>query len=247
MTNSRQIIRLLVAVAVVAAAGCASTSSRVAKVETQASQAAMTPQLALERLIEGNERFVSGRTLNRDLGAQVRATAGGQYPFASVISCLDSRTSTELIFDQGIGDVFNGRIAGNFINEHLLGSLEFASKVVGARLIVVVGHTQCGAVMGACDNVQLGHVTSVVQQIRPAVEAVRDVPGERSSRNHAFVDRVARANVELTVAAILARSDILREMAEKGEIGVIGAMYDLVTGRVEFFPPATPNLMLVGR
>ncbi|HMO83851.1 MAG TPA: carbonic anhydrase, partial [Lacipirellulaceae bacterium] len=132
---------------------------------------------------------------NRDLGARVRATAGGQYPFASVICCLDSRTSTELIFDQGIGDVFNGRIAGNFINEHLLGSLEFASKVVGARLIVVVGHTQCGAVMGACDNVQLGHVTSVVQQIRPAVGRVPARPAKPAPGSPASAGPLPRATL----------------------------------------------------
>lgn len=209
------------------------TSCTTSTVMTKESQSALTPKEALEKLQAGNERFATGRSLSRNLPSQVKATSGGQYPFASVVSCLDSRTSTELIFDQGIGDVFNARVAGNIVNEDIIGSLEFASKAAGSKVILVVGHTKCGAVMGACDKVELGNLTGLLNKIQPSVAATRTSAGEaRNSKNMAFVDRVAETNVRKMVKAIRERSAILRDMEKKGEIMIAGAMYDLETGRV---------------
>lgn len=209
------------------------TSCTTSTVMTKESQTALTPKEALGKLQAGNERFATGRSLSRNLPSQVKATSGGQFPFASVVSCLDSRTSTELIFDQGIGDVFNARVAGNIVNEDIIGSLEFASKAVGSKVILVVGHTKCGAVMGACDKVELGNLTGLLNKIQPSVAATRTTVGEaRNSKNMAFVDRVAETNVRKMVKAICERSAILRDMEKKGEIMIAGAMYDLETGRV---------------
>lgn len=226
------------------AVGCTTTAPRVAQVETQASQAQVTPQEAFDRLVDGNQRFVADQNLNRDYSAQVAASATGQYPFASIVACLDSRTSAERMFDLGIGDAFCARVAGNFINDDILGSLEFASHVAGSRLIAVIGHNHCGAVKAACDNVQLGNVTSVVQQIRPAVDLVPNDASPRNSKNPAFVDKVAHANVELALAEILEKSPILREMVEQGRLGLVGGMYDLTTGQVTFLPATARNVGL---
>lgn len=201
-------------------------------VMTRESQSAMTPAQALERLKEGHARFLAGRSLDRDYAAQVKATGAGQFPFASVLSCIDSRTAPEIFFDQGIGDIFAPRIAGNFVDEEILGSLEFTAKLAGSKLIVVVGHTECGAVKGACDGAQLGNLTSTLAQLRPAVEAVTSVEGERSSKNPAFVEAVTHTNVELTVQEIRDKSPILREMEEKGEIDIVGAVYDVRSGNL---------------
>jgi carbonic anhydrase len=201
---------------------------------TQASQAAMTPDLALQRLKDGNERFVAGKGIMRNFPSQVAATGTGQFPYATVLSCIDSRAAPELVFDQGIGDIFSPRVAGNFVNEDILGSMEFGSKVAGSRLIVVLGHSSCGAIKGACDNVQLGYVSALVKALQPAVDAVADDGSERSSKNAAFVEKVAHANVEITVKEILSRSEILRDMAAKGQIRVVGAMLDVGTGKVTF-------------
>ena len=201
---------------------------------TQASQAAITPDLALQRLKDGNERFVSGNSLVRNLPDQVAATSAGQFPYATVLSCIDSRAAPELVFDQGIGDIFSPRVAGNFLNDDILGSIELGSKVVGSRLIVVLGHTSCGAIKGACDNVQLGYISALVKMLQPAVSAVPDDGGKRTSKNAAFVEQVAHANVEITVKEILGRSEILRDMAAKGQIKVVGAMLDVETGKVTF-------------
>jgi len=201
---------------------------------TQATQAAMTPDLALQRLKDGNERFVSGKGIARNFPAQVAVTGKGQFPYATVLSCIDSRAAPELVFDQGIGDIFSPRVAGNFVNDDILGSMEFGSKVVGSRLIVVLGHSSCGAIKGACDNVQLGYVSALVKELQPAVNAVPVDGSERSSKNSAFVAKVAHANVEITVKEILARSEILRDMAAKGQIRVVGAMLDVSTGKVTF-------------
>jgi carbonic anhydrase len=198
-------------------------------------QQQITPEQALNILKEGNERFVNNTRADRNLIQQVNDTREGQWPFAVVLSCIDSRTSSELIFDLGIGDVFNARIAGNFVNEDILGSMEFACKVAGAKLIAVVGHTKCGAVKGACDHVQLGNLTSVIAKIEPAVEAETTVKENRSSANPEFVEKVSQINVRRTVQEILNRSEILREMAEKGEIGIVGGMHDLESGRVNFY------------
>lgn len=194
----------------------------------------MTAEEALAQLQEGNGRFVAGRPAERDLMQQVRQTRNGQSPFAAVLGCIDSRVPPELVFDQGIGDIFSVRVAGNFVNEDVLGSLEFACKVAGASLIVVLGHSHCGAVMGACDGVRLGHLTGMLGHLKPAVDAVPVSDGERTSENAAFVRRVAEKNVELSVAAIRARSPVLREMEDQGAIAVVGAMYDVASGVVTF-------------
>ena len=191
---------------------------------------AMTPEKALQLLQEGNERFVAGEALERNLGEQVFQTSRGQYPFAVVLGCIDSRVPPELVFDQGIGDIFSVRIAGNFVNEDILGSMEFAGEVVGSRLFVVLGHTSCGAVKGAYDQVELGHLTGLVGKIRPAVEAVQQEAGQ----GEVDLDQVSEVNVRRTVNDILERSPILKELQEKGEIAVVGAMYDVENGKVTF-------------
>ena len=200
------------------------------------SQAQITPALALEILKDGNDRFQENRFLSRDYNSQIKATSTGQYPFAVVLSCIDSRVPTELIFDQGIGDIFNARIAGNFINEDILGSLEFACKLANSKVIVVMGHTSCGAVKGACDHAKLGNLTQMLDKIMPAVNAISTPPdADRSSKNIDFVNQVSKKNVELTIDAIKAQSPVLKEMFDNGEIDIVGAMYDVKTGGVEFY------------
>jgi carbonic anhydrase len=201
---------------------------------TQEIQAEMTPAEAISKLKEGNARFTANRQAGRDLMEQVRITGKGQYPFAVVLGCVDSRVSPELVFDQGIGDIFSARIAGNFVNSDILGSMEFACKVAGAKAIVVLGHTKCGAIMGACDNVQLGNLTGMLSNLMPAVEAVPAPAEGRSSQNAEFVQQVADKNVELTIEAIKKQSPVLNEMLESGEIAIVGAMYDVETGVVNF-------------
>jgi len=201
--------------------------------QTPESQSATTPSQAIEMLKQGNVRFTSGSTTSRDYQSQVSQTAAGQYPLAAVVSCIDSRIPTEIVFDQGIGDIFNARIAGNFVNEDILGSLEFACKVAGAKAIVVMGHTSCGAIKGACDKAELGNLTQLLEKITPAVDAVETPEGaDRSSANAAFVDAVAAKNVEFTLAKIRENSSVLNEMLEANEIEIIGAMYDVASGKV---------------
>ena len=205
------------------------------KAQTAASQAVITPQAAKELLEAGNQRFMEKRHLDRDLISQVHDTASGQYPFAVVLSCIDSRIPTEIVFDQGVGDIFNARVAGNFVNTDILGSMEFACKVAGSKLVVIMGHTSCGAVKGACDHVELGNLTPMLANITPAVDSVQTADGEdRSSANKAFVNRVSQANVEMTIEKTLADSPVLREMHEAGEIEIVGAMYHVESGKVEF-------------
>jgi carbonic anhydrase len=199
----------------------------------KAEQASITPDAALQRLMEGNRRFTHGTPLHRDSIAQAKAAAAGQYPFAVVLACIDSRTAPEIVFDQGIGDLFVPRVAGNYAPVDILGSMEFATKVAGAKLILVVGHTECGAIKGACDNVELGNLTTVMHALRPAVDEVKDVPaGERTSKNKRFVRAVTEANVRRTVAHIRADSPILRELEQSGQIKIVGAIQDLATGEV---------------
>lgn len=200
------------------------------------SQSAMTPARALELLKEGHQRFAKGEQTSRDFMQQVQDTRGGQWPFAVVLGCIDSRASAEVLFDQGIGDIFSVRVAGNIVNEDILGSMEFACKVAGAKLILVAGHSRCGAVMGACDNVELGHVTHLVEKIGPALKAVAAPAdaGERNSKNPEFVQDVAMENVRQTVAAIRERSSILREMESEGAIQIVPAMYDVQSGDLSF-------------
>lgn len=229
--------RLLTLLASLAIAGCATNApspSPDAATMTRAAQAAMTPDQALARLKAGNDRFAGGNMLARDLRAQVKATGHGQYPFATVLSCIDSRAAPELVFDQGVGDVFSPRVAGNFANEDILGSMEFASKLVGSRLVVVLGHSSCGAIKGACDDAALGNLTALIGRIKPSVTAV-SYTGDRSSRNAAFVEMVAKANVQRTVQDILERSPVLREMQASGQIKVVGAMLDVETGKVTWY------------
>ena len=236
MPTSHRIVTTIALAATLALAGvgCSSLAPN-STIMTKESQASTTPAQALDRLKSGNARFVAGKSTRRDFQQQVAATAAGQYPFASVVSCLDSRTSTELVFDQGIGDVFNARVAGNVVNPDIIGSLEFASKVAGAKLIAVVGHTKCGAVKGACDRVDLGHLTGLLERIAPAVEATPTAAGEkRTSKNDAFVDRVAENNVRLMMDNIRKQSAILRELETKGEIRIVGGMQDLQSGKVSF-------------
>jgi carbonic anhydrase len=207
------------------------------KAHTRETQATMTPQKSLQYLKEGNQRFQNNLKANRNLLEQVNDTSDGQFPFATILSCIDSRVSAELVFDQGLGDVFSVRIAGNFVNEDILGSMEFASKIAGTKLIVVLGHTSCGAVKGACDDAKLGNLTAMLSKIKPAVKAVTDPSDSslRTSKNLEFVDAVAKKNVELTIDRIHAESPILSEMEKSGEIMIIGAMYDINTGEVTFF------------
>lgn len=198
-------------------------------------QDAITPSMALNLLKEGNKRFVNNLKVNRNLLQQANETSDGQHPFAVILSCIDSRTSAELIFDQGLGDVFSVRIAGNIINEDILGSMEFGCKVAGAKIIVVLGHTKCGAVKGACDHVEMGNLTALLSKIRPAVEDENSTKENRTSGNSVFVEKVSALNVLRSVTAIKERSSILKEMIESGAVGLIGGTHDIATGVVTFF------------
>jgi carbonic anhydrase len=196
----------------------------------------MTPQEAVDKLRAGNARFVAGQSRARNLPAEVRTTAAGQYPFAVVLSCLDSRQPVELLFDQGIGDVFNACVAGNVLNDDILGSLEFACKVSGSKLILVLGHSNCGAVKGAVDGAELGKLTGLLDKIKPAAAQVPENVQPRTSKNDAFVQKVAEANVRLVMRQIRDQSPILRQMLDEGKIGLEGGMYDLATGKVHLWP-----------
>ena len=207
------------------------------KAHTRETQATMTPQKSLQFLKEGNQRFQNNLKANRNLLEQVNDTSDGQFPFATILSCIDSRVSAELVFDQGLGDIFSVRIAGNFINEDILGSMEFACKLAGTKLIVVLGHTSCGAVKGACDDAKMGNLTGMLAKIRPAIEAVTEPKDEnkRNSKNLEFVDAVSEKNVSIAIDKIRALSPILKEMEDNNDIDIVGAMYDVNTGAVSFF------------
>lgn len=202
---------------------------------TREAQAAVTPDKALVLLKEGNQRFTSGKSMQHDFLAQLKQTSKGQYPFAAVVSCLDSRLPPAIVFDRGIGDLFVASVAGNFVNDDILGSLEFATKLAGAKLIVVMGHTECGAVKGACDAAQLGLLSATLANINPAVTAVEGNYTPRNSANAEFVQAVSDMNVQLTMKKLRDRSIVLRAMIDKGEIGLVGAMYDVSTGKVTFY------------
>jgi carbonic anhydrase len=237
MMNRRQLLKSLPAAAAAGALFAVSGHTLAADIPAMSkeSQRNMTPEQALGRLKDGNERFISGKMLQRDLMAQVRATASGQYPFAVVLGCIDSRVPPELVFDQGIGDIFSARIAGNFASTDLVGSIEFATKLAGAKLVVVLGHTECGAIKGACDNVQLGSLTQTLSNIAPAVYAVKEICENRTSKNKTFVQKVADENVRLTVQALTERSAVLRDLVDGIRLKLIGAMHHVATGRVSFF------------
>ncbi len=200
-------------------------------------QSSISPSAAVEMLKAGNQRFKANQPLQRDYDDQIEKTAHGQYPFAVVLSCIDSRVPAELIFDQGIGDIFSVRVAGNFVNDDVLGSIEYGCKVAGSKAVVVLGHASCGAIKGACDDVQLGHITGMLAKLKPAVNSVQE-DGDRSSANADFVQRVVNMNIELTCDAIRAQSAVLREMEEQQEITIVGAMYDVKTGLVTFGDPS---------
>ena len=217
--------------------GCMDGAAAVAAVQTKESQTAMTPTQALAELKAGNARFVAGKPLHRDFPAQVTATAGGQYPFAVVLSCLDSRQPIEIVLDQGVGDIFSARVAGNILDDDILGSMEFACKVSGAKLIAVIGHSNCGAIKGAIDDVELGNLMGLLTKIKPAIKSVPADGQPRTTKNYAFVDAVSAANVKLVEQQIRDHSPILREMLDKNEIALVGGMYDLKTGQVQFYEP----------
>ena len=207
------------------------------KAQTKETQDQMSSASALKELKDGNQRFVEKKQLNRDLMQQVSETSTGQFPFATILSCIDSRVSSELIFDQGIGDIFSVRIAGNFVNEDILGSMEFACKLAGTKLVLVLGHTACGAVKGACDHARLGNLTTLINKIEPSVEAVKE-PEDVSLRNSSnidFVNEVAAVNVKMTIENIRVKSQVLKELEDAGEIQIIGGMYDIKTGAVEIY------------
>ena len=201
------------------------------------SQLNVTPERALEILKEGNERFVNNLKANRSLLQQVNDTRDGQWPFAVILSCIDSRTSAELIFDQGLGDIFSIRIAGNIVNTDIIGSIEFACKISKTKLIVVLGHSKCGAVMGACDHLEMGSLTELLAKLQPAVyqETMTKDYELRNSQNAEFVENVAKLNIQRSVKSIIDRSYILEQMIEKGEVAIIGGKHDLDTGKVEFY------------
>lgn len=198
---------------------------------TKAVQAGITPDSALEILKSGNRRFIAGKPQARNLKANVQQTALGQFPFASVVACIDSRSGPELVFDQGIGDLFVARVAGNTVNEDILGSLEYASKVAGSRLVVVLGHTSCGAIKGACDGVKMGNLTTLLDKFQPAISKVK-TDGERNSHNHQFVHDVTEMNVDVVIQTIRDKSPILKELEDAGKIKIVGAVYDTASGKV---------------
>lgn len=205
------------------------------KTLTKELQAAITPAMALDLLKEGNKRFVNNLKVNRNLLQQANETSDGQHPFAVILSCIDSRTSVELIFDQGLGDVLSVRIAGNVINEDILGSMEFGCKILGAKIIVVLGHSKCGAIKGACDHLEMGNLTALLSKIQPAVYDEKSVTENRDSDNEEFVEKVAAINVRKTVHAIMERSPILKDMILSGAIEIIGGNHDIAGGEVSFY------------
>ncbi len=205
------------------------------KTLTKETQDLISPKKALKLLKDGNERFVKNLKINRDLLQQANETSEGQHPFAVILSCIDSRTSVELIFDQGLGDVFSIRIAGSIINDDILGSMEFSCKLAGAKIIVVLGHTNCGAIKAACDDAKMGNLTGLIKKIHPAISLEKTEAENRTSKNSSFVKKVTALNIENAVSEIKKRSPILKKMLELGEITVIGGIHNIMTGEVEFY------------
>jgi carbonic anhydrase len=198
-------------------------------------QSSLTPDLALQILKEGNERFMKNLKANRNLLQQVNETSKGQFPFATILSCIDSRTSAELIFDQGLGDIFSIRIAGNILNEDILGSMEFATKVMGTKIIVILGHTKCGAIIGACNHLEMGNLTTLLNKIQPAIYMEKETVENRTGSNAAFVEKVTELNVFLTIERIRRESPIIAGLEQEGAIKIIGALYDVENGSVTFY------------
>ena len=195
----------------------------------------ITPEQAIDLLHKGNQRFIQNLRFNRNLLQQVNETADGQYPFAAILSCIDSRTPAELIFDQGLGDIFSIRIAGNIVNDDIIGSLEFACKVAGSKLIVVLGHTNCGAIKGACDEAQLGYLTQLLEKIKPAIQQEHTFKEYRNGSNLAYVNEVAKINIRNSIQHILDKSSIIKELIVQKAIKIIGGLYDVSSGEVLFF------------
>jgi len=205
------------------------------RTQTKETQTSLTPDKALQILKDGNHRFINNLKANRNLLQQVNETATGQFPFATILSCIDSRTSAELIFDQGLGDVFSIRIAGNIVNEDILGSMEFATKVVGTKIILVLGHTKCGAIVGACNHVEMGNLTNLLKKVQPAIDSETVTTENRNGSNVEFVNTVTDLNVKLTIERIKKESPIIAELEKEGQVKIVGGMYDVVTGVVDFF------------
>ncbi len=205
------------------------------RTQSKETQSNLTPAASLQILKDGNQRFINNLKANRNLLQQVNETSAGQFPFATILSCIDSRTSAELIFDQGLGDIFSVRIAGNILNEDILGSMEFATKVVGTKIIVVLGHTKCGAIVGACNHVELGNLTTLLNKIQPAIASEKTVTADRNGSNSEFVNKVTDIHVQLTIDRIRRESPIIAELEEQGSIKIIGGIYDVETGLVTFF------------
>lgn len=205
------------------------------RTHSKESQSNLTPEMALEILKEGNERFVNNLKANRNLLQQVNETSTGQFPFATILSCIDSRTSAELIFDQGLGDVFSIRIAGNILNEDILGSMEFATKVVGTKVLVILGHTRCGAIVGACNHVEMGNLTTLLNKIQPAIFNEKTTTENRTGTNVDFVNNVTEINVHLTIERVCRESPIIAELEQEGHIKIVGGLYDVETGEVTFY------------
>ncbi len=235
-TLANALALLVIAGAAASQMGCANQVSAVRSrdILTSEKQAALTPERVIADLKAGNQRFITDKRIPRDYLAQAKATAEAQHPEAFVLACIDSRVPVELVFDQSIGDLFVGRVAGNFENTDMLGSMEYATKVAGAKVIVVLGHTGCGAIKGACDNVQLGNLTGLLENLRPAVAASQSIPQPHSSKNHAFVHAVTRANVVETIANITERSPVIAELVAQGKLKVVGAIYDVASGSVDW-------------
>ena len=202
---------------------------------TKQSQEKITPEIALSYLKEGNRRFVRSLKTNRNLLKQVNQTSEGQFPFATILSCMDSRTSAELIFDQGLGDIFSIRIAGNLLNKDILGSMEFACNVVKSKLIVVLGHTKCGAVINACDDLKMGHFTHLLKKIKPSIDAEKITKEERNGDNNIFVNNVTINNIQRTIQQIRKKSKILNDLEKRKQINIVGGMYNVETGKVRFY------------
>ena len=205
------------------------------RTHTKETQQSLTPEMAITILQEGNNRFINNLKANRNLLQQVNDTAAGQFPFAAILSCMDSRTSAELIFDQGLGDIFSIRVAGNVLNDDILGSMEYACKVAGSKLVVVLGHTKCGAIIGACNHVEVGHITTLLEKVKPAMDQETQTTENRNGNNQEFVNHVTENNVHLTMARVRKESPILAEMEKNGEIRIIGGVYDVETGKVDFY------------
>jgi carbonic anhydrase len=233
-TSRRTILKSSLAALSLGAAGVTMPGLLEAAALTKEERDKLTPDQVLAACKEGNERFRTGKTQPHDYLAQKRATASGQYPAAVILSCIDSRAPAEIILDTRIGDTFNARVAGNIANDDVIGSLEFACAAAGAKLILVMGHTSCGAIKGAIDGVQLGHLTALLDKIKPAVPATKN-DGDRSSKNYAFVDAVAKTNVLRTVEEIRRQSSVLASLESAGKIKIVGSMYQLVGGKVEFY------------